>query len=660
MKKIKILIVLIFSLIFLIEQSWAGTSVQPPASQVKVVGTELIVRKSIGYGLLDLPRPYVIKGVTWQPATKTPAKGVDPFRLPIKYSKDTSSGAYEVAEWCDPTGILRICKSFFGLGKKKEKKKEFPKTKYGFFLDSLGRPESIDVLNYWLRTEVVKHYKADIALMKQMNVNTVRVYIDFGGNSKTYKPILDEFYKNNIMVIMTVAISREDLERDRFDVYTDYDALFNHFYPTGFMGDAAVLQFDDQVTENPSSGLTCVKITYSAAPANKKTKTKGWAEIYWQSYPNNWGKSLGLNLRGFNKLVFKARGEKGGETIDKVIIGGIKHDTATIESAPISLTKNWQEYSINLTNQDLRNIRGGFCISFSAKSQGARTIYLDDIYYTYDPALGGSRRMAPYQGIVTLYKDHPAILMWSLGNEWNLNKYDSYSAVTEAAEVTNRAAQDIKAIDPNHPVSSCLGDRFSDLDDSDPNNTIGYIVRACPDVDIWGLNVYRGASFGELFIQWQQVSSKPFYISEFGTDSFNTVSYSVNDENQAYSCVGNDDQDMQAKFDIGLWDEIQKHLSVSTPGELCLGGLIREFNDELWKIGNYYAGLGGLVDYAGPDDKLGTKDDDHSYKEYNTEGFFMPGIHPDNVANEEYFGVVDANRKPKKVFSALKDYYAQF
>ena len=58
-----------------------------------------------------------------------------------------------------------------------------------------------------------------------------------------------------------------------------------------------------------------------------------------------------------------------------------------------------------------------------------------------------------------------------------------------------------------------------------PNSDIPTIVNGVPNVDIWGLNVYRGASFGTLFAQWKNVTSKPFYISEFGTDSFKTTQF---------------------------------------------------------------------------------------------------------------------------------------
>lgn len=181
-------------------------------------------------------------------------------------------------------------------------------------------------------------------------------------------------------------------------------------------------------------------------------------------------------------------------------------------------------------------------------------------------------------------------------------------------------------------------------------------------MDIWGINVYRGKSFGDLFSRWQQISSKPFYISEFGTDSFFTDSFDKDSEQRAVNCQGKEEQDKQAVFVCGLWKEIKSHLSASNPQEQCLGGLVFEFNDELWKVGSYHVGwndigLGGIVDYNGNDDIDNTNDDDTSYDEYNKEGFFVSGGHPDNAANEEYFGVVNSRRQPKEVFKKLSYYW---
>lgn len=574
-------------------------------SRVYTLSKQLIVEKRLNDGTLQYPNAYLIKGIAWQPATGAPAQGINPLK-PIE------------------------------------------NIQYGFFFDTPW------LLNYWLRTEINNRYIQDINLMNQMNVNTVRLYTDLGITedplfNNNYNSILDYFYQKGIMVIMTAVNSRDDLDKDRFDVYTDYKAPYNHFVPSGWMGDTSDLQFNDQETQQAFSG-SCIKIVYSA----QASQGNRWAGIYFQSYPNNWGNYPGLNLQGFNKLVFKAKGANGGERI-KFTVGGIAGDITKVDYGPISLTNTWQDYSINLTGKDLSNIRGGFCVTFSAPD-GAGTVYLDNIYYAYDPTLGGSRRVPRYEKIVTLYKDHPAILMWSLGNEWNLdsNKYLGYPSAQDAATAVNEAAQSIKQIDSNHPVTSCLGDRF---DDSIPGNTISGIVNACPNIDVWGINVYRGASFGDLFSRWQQITSKPFYLSEFGTDSFNTSTYSIVNGYQADNCNGTKDQNMQQNLELTLWDEIKNNASAINYTKVCLGATVFEFNDELWKVGNYNVGLGGLVNYNGPDGISGTSDDDTSYNAYNTEGFVLANGHPDNVANEEYFGVVDAGRNQKSVFWGLQSYY---
>jgi hypothetical protein len=181
----------------------------------------------------------------------------------------------------------------------------------------------------------------------------------------------------------------------RFDVYTEKGAAGNHFIPSGWMGDFGDLKFNDQDTEFPASGSTAIRIDYSA----KKAQGQGWAGIYWQSSQNNWGaKDTGVDLTGFNKLVFKAKGKNGGEVINMVKVGGIVKtpageavtfpDTTNVEYGPIRLTKDWQEYSVNLVDRDLHYINGGFCVIFNAdQTKTEEAIYLDDIYYTYDPNL---------------------------------------------------------------------------------------------------------------------------------------------------------------------------------------------------------------------------------------------------------------------------------
>ncbi|MEI8350265.1 MAG: hypothetical protein WCI77_08940 [Candidatus Omnitrophota bacterium] len=197
-----------------------------------------------------------------------------------------------------------------------------------------------------------------------------------------------------MLVISGVLAAEEKKEEKRFDVYSDKGATGNHFIPSGWMGDFGDLKFNDQETVG-ARGTSCMKITYAA----KKTQGQGWTGIYWQSSQNNWGaKDTGVDLTGFNKLVFWAKGEKGGEVITSIKIGGIIKTTAgetvqfpdstTVEYGPVKLTKDWQQYSINLTGKDMHYINGGFCIVFNAdQAGGEQSIYLDDIYFTVDAGL---------------------------------------------------------------------------------------------------------------------------------------------------------------------------------------------------------------------------------------------------------------------------------
>jgi len=184
----------------------------------------------------------------------------------------------------------------------------------------------------------------------------------------------------------------EQKTEKRFDIYTDKSSPNNHYAPSGWMGDYGDLKLDYESTENPFTGSTCIKIVYSA----QKTQKQGWAGIYWQNPPNNWGtKKGGFDLTGFNKLVFHARGQIGSEVISKVVVGGIGlgskvpyPDSDVSETEGIKLTDKWQEYSINLEGKDLSYLNGalGIIITADHMPEGG-TIYLDDVYFTFDPTL---------------------------------------------------------------------------------------------------------------------------------------------------------------------------------------------------------------------------------------------------------------------------------
>jgi len=173
-----------------------------------------------------------------------------------------------------------------------------------------------------------------------------------------------------------------------FMVYSDKGARTNHYIPSGWMGDYGDIKMNDQAADNPHSGATSIQFIYSA----KKSQNQGWAGVYWQNPANNWGnKKGGFDLSSMNKLTFWARGAKGGEVLQKVMVGGIKGtypDTATVETGPIELTDTWKEYTVNLSGKDLSYINGGFGWTTTADlNPDGATFYIDDVKFAADPSL---------------------------------------------------------------------------------------------------------------------------------------------------------------------------------------------------------------------------------------------------------------------------------
>ena len=105
---------------------------------------------------------------------------------------------------------------------------------------------------------------------------------------------------------------------------------------------------------------------------------------------------------------------------------------------------------------------------------------------------------------VLKYKDHPALLVWGIGNEVDL-KYSNFK-VWETIEIL---AKFIKEVDPNHPTMTVIAG-------VDPSKAY-YIKKYCPSIDILGLNVYgsiENAGINLRKFNWD----KPYIVSEWGVN----------------------------------------------------------------------------------------------------------------------------------------------
>jgi hypothetical protein len=186
------------------------------------------------------------------------------------------------------------------------------------------------------------------------------------------------------------------------------------------------------------------------------------------------------------------------------------------------------------------------------------------------PRQGVVGDLANASAVVSAYKEHPAVLMWAVGNEWDLNNFGRFGTLAEAAGFVEQAAQLVKSLDTDHPVTTFMADpHIPGVHPLSPGRFPFQLARPytsqivndlVPSIDVWGFNVYRNASFGDLFRQWESISSEPMFVSKFGADSFD---HRTGGENEA----------MQAAFDAGLWDEVFFELSADRVRGVALGGL---------------------------------------------------------------------------------------
>ena len=209
---------------------------------------------------------------------------------------------------------------------------------------------------------------------------------------------------------------------------------------------------------------------------------------------------------------------------------------------------------------------------------------------------------------VNTYKEHDAILMWELGNEYNYHPEWFDGDIRNWYKDMNDAAALIHEADPNHPVTTAHGDLPDALALSMGTN-----------IDVWGLNVYRWDRPESIFPEWEAVSSKPMYLSEAGGDSYMAKA--------AEGYEQGENQKAQA-------DANRKILEKTFDDKgICSGVTLFSFTDGWWKAGNVNTqDIGGTAPNSS-------------------------GVPYDRVPNEEYWGIVDIHRNKKETFKAVKDIY---
>lgn len=241
--------------------------------------------------------------------------------------------------------------------------------------------------------------------------------------------------------------------------------------------------------------------------------------------------------------------------------------------------------------------------------------------YVLNTVYRGHENLNDYVERAMKIKDHPAILMWVIGNEWNdQNCYTGQTAhPTTAEECMGRimtAVKEVKKGDPDRPVATV----YARLPDQ---QTVNDLEGA--GVEAWGINYYNWLSFDDLFEKFKAVSQKPMFMGEYGADAM--------DSRNQQECPKE-----QAEATTKLATEIVENSVFK--GGVCSGGCIFEWSDEWWK------------DWQSP---VGNHSK-HGFNFDHPDGACPTfGPYPDKIYNEEWWGLVDLDRKPRPAYYAYKD-----
>jgi exo-beta-1,3-glucanase (GH17 family) len=211
---------------------------------------------------------------------------------------------------------------------------------------------------------------------------------------------------------------------------------------------------------------------------------------------------------------------------------------------------------------------------------------------------------------INTYKNHNAILFWELGNEYNYHPEWFNNDIKNWYTAMNTAAELIHKNDAIHPVSTAHGELPDAL-----------ALELSPNIDVWGLNIYRWDNPEKLFLEWAAISSKPMYLSEAGADSYMTISKDSYQQGQ--------NEKAQADATKNILN------SVFNNKNNCSGVTLFAFIDELWKAGNN--------------------------SQYDKGGWApnSSGVPYDGTPNEEYWGIVDIERNKKQAYNIVKEIYTR-
>ena len=96
--------------------------------------------------------------------------------------------------------------------------------------------------------------------------------------------------------------------------------------------------------------------------------------------------------------------------------------------------------------------------------------------FDYNDEQAVAEQMAAIKKDVVALKDHPALLMWGIGNELNLRHKNP-----RVWDAVNDLSKMIHQIDPNHPTTTMLAGAEPEV--------ITVVAESCPDLDLLSFQI---------------------------------------------------------------------------------------------------------------------------------------------------------------------------
>jgi hypothetical protein len=197
---------------------------------------------------------------------------------------------------------------------------------------------------------------------------------------------------------------------------------------------------------------------------------------------------------------------------------------------------------------------------------------------------------AQYKKLAQTNGANPDVIGISIGSEVNAEDYignpqwwSGMSALATAAKDGLRAAGAGSKI----ITTTFVDDGFNSEREGEKNHF---------PVDAWGINFYRGPTFGVAFNEYKKVSSKPLIVSEWGTPySWHPTNTWNNVQNVPAAKAS-----LFTTYVTGLAGELYKN--ATSKGGVASGGFYFEYTDEWYKGGG-----DGCAHVAGPQAKPNPK-----------------------------------------------------